>query len=306
MSKLSTNKFIKLFFFGNYFYGICVIALSIEAALQQRYPLNDLLYYILAFSATIVYYTNAYILTEVSEDVTNIRSMWYARNRKAMQTNQAFFFAVMLVCGGIFLTKRWENIFSMNWNEWTLLIAFPVVSVLYYGVDSSMFGKITLRNIGWLKSFIIGFIWAGFVTIFPILYTCIDNGTHYDPTLASFFLFIKNFMFITILCILFDVKDYATDHNAQLKTLVVKLGLRKTIFYFILPLCIIGLGSFLVYALAQNFSILKILINTLPFLLIIAASYSMQSRRSIFYYLIIIDGLMLVKAVCGITAMLFF
>ena len=105
---------------------------------------------------------------------------------------------------------------------------------------------------------------------------------------------------------MFDIKDYAMDYNAQIKTVVVKLGLRKTIFYFIIPLCIIGLGSFVVYALSQNFSTLKILINAIPFLLIITVAYSMYSRRSIFYYLIIIDGLMLVKALCGITAMVFF
>lgn len=113
-------------------------------------------------------------------------------------------------------------------------------------------------------------------------------------------------MYITMLCILFDIKDYAMDYNAELKTLVVKLGLRRTIFYFIIPLCVVGLGSFLVYAIARDFSLLKILINIIPFVLIIIVSYSMHHRRSIFYYLIIIDGLMLAKALCGITAMTFF
>lgn len=113
-------------------------------------------------------------------------------------------------------------------------------------------------------------------------------------------------MYITLLCILFDIKDYAMDYNKDLKTVVVKLGLRRTIFYFIIPLCFIGLGSFLVYAYSQHFSLMKILINTIPFILIITVAYSMYSRRSIFYYLIIIDGLMLLKAACGITSMVFF
>ncbi len=305
MPKLSTNKFIKLFFFGNYFYGVCAIALSIEGALQQHYPLNDLLYYALAFASTIVYYTNAYIMTEVSDDIANIRSMWYARNKRFMQANQLFFLLVTLFCGGIFLIKRWENILALNGMEWFLMLIFPVVSTFYYGVDSVL-GKVNLRNVGWLKPFIIGFTWAGLANVYPVLYNCIDNGVHYHPTLVGAFLFLKNFMFITILCIMFDIKDYAMDYNAQLKTVVVKLGLRRTIFYFIIPLCFIGLGSFLVYAVSHHFSTLKILINTLPFILIITVAYSMYSRRSIFYYLIIIDGLMLVKALCGITAMTFF
>ncbi len=306
MSRFSTNKYIKLFFFGNYFYGVCAVALSIEGALQQKYPLNNLLYYILAFSSTIVYYTNAYILTEVSDDIANIRSMWYARNKRFMQGNQLFFFAATVFCGLFFAMNKWENILAMNGFEWLLILTFPIVSLLYYGVDSKFFGKFKLRNIGWLKPFIIGFTWAGLANVYPVLYYCIDNGIHFDMTLVGVFLFIKNFMFITILCILFDIKDYAMDYNAQIKTVVVKLGLRRTIFYFIIPLCIIGLGSFLVYAFYHHFSTLKILINTLPFILIITVAYSMYSRRSIFYYLIIIDGLMLVKALCGITAMTFF
>ncbi len=223
-----------------------------------------------------------------------------------MQGNQLFFCLLMLLCAGIFLVERWENFLMLHWMEWALLLVFPVVSALYYGVDSRFFGSVNLRNIGWLKPFIIGFTWAGLVNIYPILYYCIDHGTHYYVTIPGVFLFIKNFMFITILCIMFDVKDYAMDYNAQLKTVVVKLGLRRTIFYFIIPLCIVGLGSFLTYAFVQHFSTLKILINTLPFLLIITVAYSLHSRRSIFYYLTIIDGLMLVKALCGITAMLFF
>lgn len=306
MQALIHNKFIKLFFFGNYFYGLCAVALSIESALQQYYPLNGLLYYILAFSATVVYYTKAYILTEVSEDLSNIRSSWYASNRRMMQLNQVFFLVIILFCGSIFLMMRWKNILDLNLMEWTLMLIFPLVSTLYYGVNSRFFGKISLRNIGWLKPFIIGFTWAGLVNIYPALYYCLDHNLHYDPTWVGGFLFIKNFMFITVLCILFDIKDYAMDYNMQLKTLVVKLGLRRTIFYLILPLCFIGLGSFLLFAFARDFSILKILINTIPFILIITVSHSMSARRSIFYYLIIIDGLMLVKALCGIIAMTFF
>ena len=306
MSSLSSNKYVKLVFFGNYFYGLCAVALSIEGALQQKYPLNNLLYYLLAFSATIVYYTNAYVLTEVSDDIANIRSMWYARNRRFMQANQLFFFTVTLVCSIYFVITHYQNFLLLRPAEWFLIFIFPLVSVFYYGIDTKYFGKLKLRNIGWLKPFIIGFTWAGLANIYPTLYYCIDTGIHYQLTLVGTFLFIKNFMFITILCIMFDIKDYAMDYNADIKTLVVKLGLRRTIFYVIIPLCCIGLGAFLVYAVFHHFSTLKILINTIPFILIITGAYSMYSRRSIFYYLIIIDGLMLVKALCGITAMTFF
>jgi hypothetical protein len=306
LKKLKHNKLVKLIFFGNFFYGFCAIALSIEATLQQRSPLPSALFFVLAFTSTVLYYTKAYIMTEVSEDIANLRSMWYARNHKMMVRTQWFFMGLLLICGLYFLLHRWQNIVNMNGIEWFSIFVFPIVSALYYGVNDKRLGNFNLRNVGWLKPFIIGYTWAGLVNVYPILFYCIDNGIHYHITFAGWFLFIKNFMFITLLCILFDIKDYAMDYNQQLKTVVVKLGLRKTLFFFIIPLCIIGLGSFLIYANSQNFSAMKIAINTLPFLAVIAVTYTMYNRRSIFYYLIVIDGLMLFKALCGITAMLYF
>ena len=105
---------------------------------------------------------------------------------------------------------------------------------------------------------------------------------------------------------MFDIKDYAADHNRQLKTFVVKAGLRKTIFYILIPLCIAGLDSFLLFGIARQFSLPKILINVIPFVSLIAVAYSMHRRKSILYYLVVIDGLMLLKALCGTIAMIYF
>ena len=48
-------------FFGNYFYALCTVALSMEASLQQGVPLNTPAYYLLLVTGTIVYYTYAYM-----------------------------------------------------------------------------------------------------------------------------------------------------------------------------------------------------------------------------------------------------
>ena len=60
-------------------------------------------------------------------------------------------------------------------------------------------------------------------------------------------------------------------------------------------------------ATTHQFNWVKVLLNTIPFLLLVVAAVSLlRRRRSLLYYLIVVDGLMLVKAVCGIIAMLFF
>jgi len=111
-------------------------------------------------------------------------------------------------------------------------------------------------------------------------------------------------MFISLLAVLFDIKDYAADHNKKLKTFVVRIGLRKTIFYIIIPLTLVGFIAFIAFAYLLHFHTLRIIVNSIPFILLIAVAWSMQRRKSILYYLVVIDGLMLVKALCGITAYL--
>lgn len=297
---------MQLFFFGNYFSGVCAIALSIEGSLQQHIPPGSPLFFILAFSATVAFYSKAYIRTEVSRDSLNVRTHWYSQNHKLMNRTQFAFLLVLIGGSGYFTLEHFETLIHMSLSEWVLIFVFPSIAAFYYGVDNKLIGKHNLRNIGWLKPLIIGFSWAGLVTVYPVLFYNIEQGSHYEITIVGFFLFLKNMMFITVLSVLFDIKDYAMDYNMQLKTWVVKLGLRKTLFYIIIPLCTAGLFSFLIYAQMQHFSPMKRLINAIPFISVIAVTYSMYNRRNIFYYLMVIDGLMLIKALCGITAMSFF
>lgn len=300
----SQKGVIKFIFFSNYFYGLCAVALSIEASLQQRFPLNAFPYYLFSFALTVLYYTRAYITGEKKE-TSNPRTRWYWENRRLVLASQLLFTVVFLLYVGNLALHHSRAILELPVASWIVLLVFPAVAALYYGINHRSF-RIKLRNIGWLKPFIIGFVWAGLVNFYPVVFHNITEGTDFAPGPTGVFLFVKNFMFVTVLCVMFDIKDYATDKNQQLKTFVVKAGLRKTIFLILIPLSLAGLASFLAYGFAKGFSVGKLLLNTIPFLLLVAVAYSLHRRKSIFYYLIVIDGLMLIKAGLGITAMLLF
>ena len=247
------KSFTRFLLFGNYFYGICAIALSIEAAMQQFVALNSIPYYLFVFVATVLYYTHAYI-AEPSGDVANKRSIWYYEN-KVWITRSQLLLTIILISLAIYLFREnWNGIKQASLLEWVLIGIFPLVATLYYGSVKPERATHSLRNNGWLKPFVIGFVWAGAVTVYPIIFNNIERQTIYTPHLVGFLLFIKNFMFITMLCIMFDFKDYAADHNRQLKTFVVEYGLRRTIFHIIIPLSVIGLGTFIMYGIFRQFS----------------------------------------------------
>ncbi len=298
------NAIVKSIFFGNYFYGICAVALSVEAMLQQGFPLNSPLYFLIIFCGSVVYYTLAY-QSDGSVYTTNPRTLWYKRHKISVRQSQWTLFSLTGLSGILLLKDHIYTILHIAPQTWLLILTFPLVAIFYYGLNTRL-GKYNLRSIGWLKPFVIGFIWAGVVTIYPVLFFDIIKPAHYGLNLITVFLFIKNFMFVSVLCIMFDIKDYAMDYNARLKTFVVNVGLRKTIFQIIIPLCIVGLASFLCFGILRGFGLMKLALNVIPFILLITVAYSLHNRQSVLYYLIIIDGLMLVKAICGSLAMIYF
>jgi hypothetical protein len=300
------NGLTRSLFFGNYFYGFCAIALSIEANLQQHIPLNSISYYLFVFAATVLYYTHAYISEPVTDPLHhNKRAAWYAQNRVFISWSQLSLTVVCLATGSFLLHDNWQKLWYLEGWRWLLVLVFPLVAALYYGSVSPGSATRNLRRKGWLKPFVIGFVWAGAVTVYPVIFSDLEHNRLDQPNLFMFLLTLKNLMYITMLCIMFDIKDYAADHNSQLKTFVVRYGLRFTIFSLLIPLSLVGLAVFLVFTSIRGFPLPTILINMIPFLLLITVAYSMHRRKSILYYLAIIDGLMLVKAICGIAGMIF-
>lgn len=297
------HRLTKALFFGNYFYGICAVGLCIEASLQQHYPLNNPAWYVLVFCGAVLYYTYAYI-GESHHQNANQRTLWYIHNHKKIIYSQVLLTVITAVAAVFILYRYGKNTLQYTGWQWGVIIVFPVVALMYYGVPFEGFEKYNLRRTGWMKPFLIGFVWAGCITVYPLLFNQLETGHQYVPTITSLLLFVKNFMFISVLGIMFDIKDYASDYNKQLKTFVVRVGLRKTLFYIIIPLTILGFISFMAFALLSHFPLIRTALNSIPFIALVAVAYSMYRRKSIMFYLAVIDGLMLLKAFCGILAML--
>lgn len=291
------------FFYGNYFYGLCAVALSIEATLQQVYPLASLDYYLAIFALTTWFYTLPYVKGGESAG-KDPRAVWYQQHHFWVLGSQR---ALLLVCctyALYFLIRYGPAMLQMSSLQWGLVLLVPILGLAYYGISFNE--QYNLRKIGLLKPFIIGFCWATICTIYPILWhkiTCLEAG---GLSGVGYRLFIKNLMYIALIGIMFDIKDYATDAKQQLNTIVVQRGLRNTLYNVLLPLCIVGLTTFWIYGFTHDFSAMKIGLNTLPFITMFLAVQALKKRRSILYYLVVIDGLLLVKAICGSIAMIYF
>ncbi|MEN0053502.1 MAG: hypothetical protein AAGC65_07525 [Mucilaginibacter sp.] len=296
------NKGLRLLFFGNYFVGFLAIAFNLEASAQLRMPHNSLLYYALLFMLPIIYYTYAYQHQSIDQSKADPRSRWYAKNRKFVQYSQAVMLCLSVAISVVLFVAYDDHILHLPLIYWIFFAIILITATLYYGL---LPGGLSLRNVGWLKAFVIGFVWACCANLAPMVMTHIETGNAYPDSILWLFLFIKNWMFCTVNAIIFDIKDYPTDANKQLKTFVVRFGLRQTIFFILIPLLSVGLLSLICFTLYRGLLPIQILINCVPFLFMLYVVYTMRKRHSLVYYLILIDGALLVKAICGIVAMTF-
>lgn len=295
-------KILRFIFFGNYFIGILAVALTIEATLQLGLPFNSLAYYALIFCAPIAYYTHAYMGNIRLTKSSNPRVAWYIKHGIFLKWSQR---TLLFSSVGIFLylfISNFYSIFHLPIWYWILVFSILGVAVLYYGLLPAYFFNLNLRNTGWLKPFIIGFMWACTANVLPLVVLKIQSDIDFPSEGLWLWLFVKNWMFCTVNAIMFDIKDYAIDANQELKTFVVRVGIRKTIHMILIPLLLVGMVSLLIFTSYEHFAVLAILINLIPFLFTLLVAYSMHYRKQIMYYLIVIDGLILVKALCGILA----
>lgn len=297
------KNLLRFVLYGNYFVALCAVVLCIETSMQLEVSLNNFLFYLFIFAASVSFYTVAY-LGEASPATASRRSRWYLKNKKIIKISHTVLTGIMVVTGCYLAYLNFHNLHYLTLPDYFLAAIFPLAGLSYYGISIVPGANLNLRKAGWLKPFVIGFVWAGIVTVYPLLYHQVETGNIYRLSFFSFWFFVKNWMFITVLCIMFDIKDYAADYNHRIKTFVVQVGLRKTIFYIIIPLSLLGFISYIIFVSIHHFPFTRILFNCVPFILLIAVAYSLHRRKPILYYLAVIDGLMLVKAACGILGVL--
>jgi hypothetical protein len=293
-----------LIFFGNIFYGICAVALCIETNVFHHISLNVFPFYLLIFLCSWIYYTMIYVRSVGAKNY-NDRTLWYRRNLVVITK----LLKITLALVGVFLLyllwSNWAAFHRFTIFQWCLILVFPFVSALYTFKMPWLYLK-KIRQIGWLKPFVVGFIWSGWVTVYPLLVWEVQRGdSNTKPSIPNGLFWAQNFLFISILAIIFDVKDYRNDVQLRLNTYPARLGIRNTFRYVIYPATFINLILFLLLQFQQHFTLEQTLVQAIPYFFLIWVNLTHRKPRGVLYYLVAIDGLMFLKAICGIISISF-
>lgn len=202
------------------------------------------------------------------ENINTDRSQWLLKHKKALLFSVAgSLITVMFLCN------------NLSWTSIGIMIGAEIVSTLYY------LPPFNLRKHGYIKPFLISAVWVISCSLVPL----IENKLIAENNI---WFVISQFCFITILCLLFDIKDGENDYLLGVNTYANKFG--KTITKTICFVCVvISFISF--YCFKPD---VHLLMPSLVLTLLVALTVVITSEKHhSFYYYLWVDGLLILQAV---------
>jgi 4-hydroxybenzoate polyprenyltransferase len=175
-------------------------------------------------------------------------------------------------------------------KEVLLTLAPIAVLTLFYSTPISKRAEATLRlrQIPFLKIFLISFVWSVATTLLPIIES--EKTFNHIHILV---ILLERFLFIFAITVPFDIRDMVADESAGLKTLPLLVGERKSIVLAAGALFLFLLISFVHYSFTnQLFLFLAFAVSCLTTLIFLIDK---NTKRLPLYYYGILDGTMLLQ-----------
>ena len=298
---MHSSGILRWFVFSNLLYGLALLALQLQSVILLHLPFANVWFYLTCFNGTLLFYTHAYLFSTASE-TQDERIQWYLKHKPSIWISQTFLTLILII--SLWKLMPYLPIFTIG-IYWPIII-FPLLALLYYGGIQPGGSAFNLRKFGWLKPIIIALVWAGIGTLLPEWWSKAVNDSPYLPSTASLLLFLQQLLYLLVLSILFDVKDFAADHNLHLKTWVIRVGQDQLFKRVIIPLILLGNLAELGNGLLVGYPPFNALLNTIPWVLLIFAARTIQQQRSVVHYLWVLDGLIPLKATISILLHLIF
>ena len=259
--------------------------MCIETNILLHLKLNTPGFYFFVFGATLMQY-NMHYLFKTTAVVNSKRLQWTLKNKPIHK--------ILIVIGVVFIIY---SLFSFRLHHLIVLAALGIIAVLYSFPFLPFANKKRIKDFGLLKIITLALLWTLVTVWFP--------ADEINITGVSFqLIFLRRFIFIFILCLLFDIRDTETDRKENISTLSVKLGKRRS--YII---CYILLFIFAALSVAQfiyspdKMQLLAMLISAV--LTVFTIEYSKKNNSDV-VYLAGVDGMMFIQAILVILGSVYF
>jgi len=273
-------KLIKTFINFNIYISLAAVFLTIETQLQLGMKPQWHPYLFIIFFATLFEYNVHRFITVI----TNNAALYSDKHKWVRENLKMFYFVVFVSIAGFICAC------TLAKKEVLITLAPIAVITLFYSLPVFWNKKniFRLREIPYLKIFLIAFVWSLSTIILPIIQSdATFNRTHLIVML------VERFLFVFSITIPFDIRDLEADREAGLKTIPLLLNENKSLFISYLSLLIFFLISYLHYQILNYwFIIFALSISTLSTFVFL----KFKKFKSLpYYHYGILDGTMLLQ-----------
>ena len=227
-------------------------------------PINYPLLWMVFFATLFSYNFQRLVRFDIIENKTSDRLIWMKRNKKVLQTITVF----------SFISAATLALFHLSVTEMLLTLPALVLVVFYASFFNQ--NKKGLRDLPFIKIFIISAVWAYVLGVFPLLLS--GNTLNWD------LVFIDKFCFILAITIPFDIRDLVFDAKEK-KTIPMMFGIKGAKLIAIVAL---AFSFYLNSWYATNLIVLGCFYGTVLLLILLS-----NKKKSELYYSGLIDGLLI-------------
>ena len=289
-------SFIKLLIYSNFFVSICVVAFTHLTYIIYNLPQDNLpIVLLMVFSFTFFTYNGQRLfrLRTKLQYLENIgeRLQWVIKHQISLTILTVVFGLIGLICT-----------YFINWYCFIILIPIGGLSVFYVIPIIPFYKKSpTLRDLPYLKIFIIALVWSLIIVWIPF----VDTRFPLEELTIKILLIalLQIFCFVIAITLPFDVRDMKFDKLDQLKTIPRLAGIKASIILSVIFL----LGSiFLLYSSpipVNNSKFYGFVIGHIITMLIIA--FTNENRKELFFAGLV-EGTVLILYTCVFIADYFF
>jgi hypothetical protein len=223
------KRLIEIIFFGSIFISVCVVALCIETALLLHLPLNSFSFYLLVFGAALLQYNLHYHIKKSA--IENSRRLIWSLQNKSIHK-------ILIAIGIVFIII---GLLDFPLHHFIILLLFGAISFFYSFPFLPFPNKKRIKDFGLLKIITLALMWTLVTVWFPV------NDIFFTGT-AFQLIFLRRFIFIFVLCLLFDIRDTEIDRKDNISTLAIIIGIEKCyrLIYILLAIFVmLSLGQFI-------------------------------------------------------------
>jgi len=256
------------------FIAFCAAALSWQTLQLLYLPPNGYLLAFIFFSALGGY--NAYWILSS-----------YSFNRHIafpsfLQKRASSFLVLIAAVAGMFFCFAHLHLFMYN-----LLIAGLLLAV--YSLPVTPFKRLHfMQKAGVLKTILLALAWTIITTMVPLQISILSMGH------TALLIFISRFLFMLMLCIIFDKRDAAVDKLRGLQSLATEI--KPVVLHYLIGFIFIGYIFSTYLMLPQQVSLARIIALVITGLVTIFVYISSLKKRGYFFYYFAVDGLMFLSA----------